>query len=262
MFIYQVDSFASQVFKGNPAAVCLLDAPADEAWMQNLALEMNLSETAYAWPEADGFRLRWFTPKVEVDLCGHATLATAHILWQLQKLTSNEPALFHTRSGLLTCTKQGDWIAMDFPAKIAAEVAAPAGLADALGVAPLFVGNNKMDYLVEIESEEQLRSLKPNFAELGKLPVRGVIVTTRSQSPEYDFVSRFFAPAAGVFEDPVTGSAHTALAPYWAEKLGKSEMTAYQASDRGGVVKVKLTNDRVLLMGQAVTVMKGELLTS
>lgn len=259
MEIYQIDSFTNQVFKGNPAAVCLRDTPADEIWMQNLALEMNLSETAYAWPEGDGFRLRWFTPKVEVDLCGHATLATAHLLWQLKKLPAGGAVRFHTRSGVLTCTQNGEWIEMDFPAKIAVEVSAPAGLAEALGVKPVFVGNNKMDYLVEIESEAELRRLQPNFSELGKLPVRGTIVTARSQSGDYDFVSRFFAPAAGVFEDPVTGSAHTALAPHWAAKLNKTEMVGYQASERGGVVKVIVKGDRVLLGGQAITVMKGEL---
>lgn len=259
MYIYQIDSFTSRVFGGNPAAVCLLEGPADDTWMQKLAMEMNLSETAYAWPEADGYRLRWFTPKVEVDLCGHATLATAHVLWQLQMLGSGEAARFHTRSGLLTCTRNGDWIEMDFPAKLAVEVPAPAGLAEALGVTPLFVGNNKMDYLVEVESEEQLRTLKPNLSELSKLPIRGTIVTARSQSPDYDFVSRFFAPAVGVNEDPVTGSAHTALAPHWAAKLGKTQLVGYQASERGGVVKVTLNRDRVLLGGQAVMVMKGEL---
>ncbi|MDJ1470050.1 PhzF family phenazine biosynthesis protein [Cytophagaceae bacterium DM2B3-1] len=259
MNIYQVDAFTQRIFGGNPAAVCLLEEPAKEEWMQNLAMEMNLSETAFAWPEEDGYRLRWFTPKVEVDLCGHATLATSHILWQLQKLSHDDTARFFTRSGLLTCTKNSDWIEMDFPAKQAIEVTAPEGLTEALGVNPIFVGNNKMDYLIEIESEEVLRNLQPNFSELSKLPIRGTIVTASSQSTDYDFISRFFAPAVGVNEDPVTGSAHTALGPYWAAKLSKTTMTGFQASARGGVVKVRLVNDRVLLGGQAITVMKGEL---
>ncbi len=261
MNIYQLDAFTGQAFRGNPAAVCLIDAPVSDAWMQNLAMEMNLSETAYAWSEADGFRLRWFTPKLEVDLCGHATLATAYLLWHLQTLAAGEIARFYTRSGLLTCIQNGDWIEMDFPAKLATEVPVPAGLAEALGATPVFVGHNKMDYLVEIDSEERLRKLEPNFSEVSKLPVRGIIVTARSQSPAYDFVSRFFAPAAGVNEDPVTGSAHTALAPYWVAKLGKTEMVGYQASARGGIVKVRLNGDRVWLGGQAVMVMKGEILS-
>ncbi|MCU0353104.1 MAG: PhzF family phenazine biosynthesis protein [Cytophagales bacterium] len=262
MRIYQIDAFTNRAFGGNPAAVCVLPQPAPDDWMQRLALEMNLSETAFAWPEADGYRLRWFTPAVEVDLCGHATLATAHSLWETGQLLPNQIARFYTRSGLLTCVRNGDWIEMDFPAKIAVEVSAPVGLAEALGVEPLFVGNNKMDCLVEIDSEERLRNLQPNLSELGKLPVRGIIVTARSQSPAFDFVSRFFGPAAGVNEDPVTGSAHTALAPYWAAKLGKTQMIGYQASARGGVVKVQLEGDRVLLGGQAVTVMQADLLAA
>ena len=262
MRIHQVDAFTNRVFGGNPAAVCVLPQPAPDHWMQALALEMNLSETAFAWLEADGYRLRWFTPAVEVDLCGHATLATAHTLWETGQLLANQIARFYTRSGLLTCVRNGNRIEMDFPAKIATEVPAPVGLAEALGVDPLFVGNNKMDYLVEIDSEERLRNLQPNLSELGRLPVRGIIVTARSQSPAFDFVSRFFAPAAGVNEDPVTGSAHTALAPYWAAKLGKTQMTGYQASARGGVVNVQLEGDRVLLGGQAVTVMQADLLAA
>ncbi len=258
MRIYQIDAFANRPFSGNPAAVVLLEKPAPDDWMQNLAMEMNLSETAYAWPENNGYRLRWFTPAVEVDLCGHATLATAHLLWELNRFPGNESIEFHTRSGKLTCARAGDWIEMDFPAKTAEKISSPAGLAQALNVELIFAGTNKMDYLVEIGSEDELKTLQPNLSELAKLPVRGVIVTCRSASADYDFVSRFFAPAAGINEDPVTGSAHTALAPYWGAKLGKTEMTGYQASARGGVVKMRLVDDRVLLSGQAITVMQGE----
>jgi predicted PhzF superfamily epimerase YddE/YHI9 len=257
--ITQVDSFTDQPFRGNPAAVCILAEPRDERWMQQVALEMNLSETAFLHREADGFRLRWFTPTVEVDLCGHATLASAHVLWEAGHLKPDEPARFHTRSGLLTARRQGTWIEMDFPATPAESVAVPAGLAAALTATPRFVGKNRFDYLVELESEAILRSLRPDFRVLADITPRGVIVTSRSSSTDQDFVSRFFAPAAGIDEDPVTGSAHCCLGPYWQERLGKSELRAYQASPRGGVVRVRVARPRVFLSGQAVTVLRGEL---
>ena len=228
--------------------------------MRNVAREMNLSETAFLAPENDGYRLRWFTPAVEVDLCGHATVASAHVLWQDGHLRHGRQARFHTRSGLLLADQRGEWIELDFPAKIVSESPAPAELLPALGVAQAtFVGKNAFDYLVEIDSEETLRALQPDHSMLKRVPVRGVIVTARS-SGEYDFVSRFFAPGSGIDEDPVTGSAHVALGPYWSGRLGKHEFTAYQASARGGVVRVRLQGDRVLLGGQAVTVMTAELL--
>jgi PhzF family phenazine biosynthesis protein len=258
--IVQVDAFTSKPFGGNPAAVCVLPAPPEEEWMRNVAGEMNLSETAFLHPENGGYRLRWLTPAVEVDLCGHATLASAHVLWEDGHLKCDAAARFYTRSGLLTCVRNGDWIEMDFPAKLAAPADAPLQLADALGADLLWVGRNAFDYLVEVANEAALLSLKPNHHLLRELPVRGVIVTARSRNPEYDFVSRFFAPGAGVDEDPVTGSAHTALAPFWGARLGKSQMTGFQASARGGVVKVRLEQDRVLLSGQAVTVLRGDLL--
>jgi len=258
--IYQVDAFADKPFEGNPAAVCVLSAPRDEPWMQNVAREMNLSETAFLHCEGDGWRLRWFTPKVEVALCGHATLAGAHILWETARLPPAETARFHTKSGLLTAKRNGSGIEMNFPAKIAEPAEMPAGLPDALGVKPLFVARSAFDYLVELDSATTLRAMKPDFARLGELPVRGVIVTSRSDRPEFDFVSRFFAPASGVNEDPVTGSAHCTLGPFWQARLNKSEFTAYQASVRGGVVKVRVAGDRVVLGGQAVTVLRGELL--
>jgi PhzF family phenazine biosynthesis protein len=256
MRLYQIDAFTGQAFRGNPAAVCLLDADRDEAWMQNVAAEMNLSETAFLLPRDDGFSLRWFTPAVEVALCGHATLASAHALYEEQGLQS---ARFHTKSGLLTAERSGDWIELDFPATPPRSSDAPAGLLESLGIrGALYVGLNKFDYVIEVTSEEEVRALAPDFAGLRTMPVRGVIVTSRGS--EYDFISRFFAPAVGVDEDPVTGSAHCALTPYWAAKLGKDAMTAYQASKRGGVVRVRLVGNRVKLIGQAVTVLRGELL--
>jgi PhzF family phenazine biosynthesis protein len=258
--IVQVDAFTACPFTGNPAAVCVLEAPPTDQWMRDVAREMNLSETAFLTPHADGYNLRWFTPAVEVDLCGHATVASAHVLWEDEHLPPGRQACFHTRSGLLLADRRGDWIELDFPAKVATPAEPPPNLLPALGVQARFVARNQFDYLVEVESEETLRAMTPDFTALRKVPVRGVIVTARPSSTEFDFVSRFFAPAAGVDEDPVTGSAHCALGPYWAERLGKSEFAAYQASARGGVVRVRLSGDRVILGGQAVTVLRGELL--
>jgi predicted PhzF superfamily epimerase YddE/YHI9 len=255
--LLQVDAFTGTPFRGNPAAVCLLDRERDAEWMQNVATEMNLSETAFLLPNDDGFSLRWFTPSVEVDLCGHATLASAHALWEEGVLEGE--ARFHTRSGLLTAARNGDWIELDFPVKAEEPAEAPPLLLESLGAKPTYIGRNAWDYLVEVASEDEVRALNPDHQRLRTIPVRGVIVTARSASPEFDFVSRFFAPGSGVDEDPVTGSAHCALTPYWAKKLGKSEMTAFQASRRGGVVRVRLEGDRVKLGGRAVTVFRGDL---
>jgi len=257
--IIQVDAFTNKAFAGNPAAVCVLSERREDPWLQNVAREMNLSETAFLWKREDGFDLRWFTPAVEVDLCGHATLASAHVLWEEGHLPEATRACFHTRSGLLKADRRGDWIELDFPAKPEQAAAVPAGLVEALGVIPRYVGKNKFDYLVEVDSEQVVRNVKPNFSQLGTLPVRGVIVTSGSDSPEFDFVSRFFAPAAGINEDPVTGSSHCCLGPFWANRLKKKELMAYQASARGGVMRVRVEGDRVHLGGQAVTVMRGEL---
>jgi PhzF family phenazine biosynthesis protein len=256
--IVQVDAFTAQPFAGNPAAVCVLSAPADEQWMKDIAREMNLSETAFLHPENEGYRLRWLTPAVEVDLCGHATLASAHVLWEDGHLPPDENARFHTRSGLITCERLHNWIEMDFPAKLEQPTEPPPQLAQALGVKPIYVGKNQFDYLVEVEDEKTLRALQPNHHLLRQIPVRGVIATAKGT--DYDFVSRYFAPGSGIDEDPVTGSAHTALAPFWGKRLGKTEMVGYQASARGGVVKVRLAGDRVIISGQAVIVMHGELL--
>lgn len=257
--IFQVDAFTRTPFAGNPAAVCLLDDPAPEAWMQSVAAEMNLSETAFLHPEANGFRLRWFTPKKEVRLCGHATLASAHVLWESSVLPPHAQARFHTLSGLLTAELEGDWIAMDFPARVHAACQPPEGLLAALGADPISVNCRETVYLLELENEAAVRAMTPDFAALSRLPVRSVIVTARSEQPEFDIVSRYFAPAVGINEDPVTGSAHCALAPYWSTKLGKQELSAFQASARGGALRVRLVGERVILCGQAVTVLSGEL---
>ena len=261
--IYQVDAFTDRPFAGNPAGVCILPEPADENWMQNVAREMNLSETAFIHlrPFGKGYVLRWFTPAAEVDLCGHATLASAHILWETGQIQEDQQAQFHTRSGLLTAIKKGEWIEMDFPAKPEHSATSPRDLQKALGVKVKYTGRNQFDYLVEVESEEVVRKMQPDISLLKTLPVRGVMVTSRATSKGFDFVSRFFAPAVGVNEDPVTGSAHCCLGPYWSKKnQGQSEFVAFQASPRGGVVRVKVAGERVILGGQAVTVMRAELL--
>jgi PhzF family phenazine biosynthesis protein len=259
LHITQVDSFTNRPFAGNPAGVCILPRAADEAWMLKVASEMNLAETAFLVPQRDGYDLRWFTPTVEVDLCGHATLASAHVLWEDRHLEPNAQARFHTKSGLLTADRRDPWIELDFPATPATPAEAPPGLIEALGAKPRFVGRSKFDYLVELEDEATVRRLDPDLGAVARVKTRGVIVTSRAGDGRYDFVSRFFAPQSGVPEDPVTGSAHCALAPYWSAKLGKKELMAYQASARGGEIRLRLEGDRVRLGGQAVTVLRGEL---
>jgi PhzF family phenazine biosynthesis protein len=257
--ILVVDAFTDRPFSGNPAAVCLLPAWRDDRWLANLAAEMKHSETAYLVRNADGFDLRWFTPAVEVDLCGHATLASAHALWEEGAAPPNAPIRFATRSGTLTATRKNGRIELDFPINPPEPVEPPADLLPALGVEARYVGKSRFDYLVEVGSEAVLRKMTPDYKRLSSAPVRGTIVTCRSSEPRFDFVSRFFAPAAGVDEDPVTGSAHCCLAAYWQKQLGKDEFVAYQASPRGGVVYVRVANNRTILGGQAVTVTKGEL---
>lgn len=259
--IYQVDAFAERPFTGNPAGVCILERAAPEKWMQAVASEMNVAETAFLVPRDDGsFDLRWFTPLVEVDLCGHATLASAQVLWEEGRLKHDETARFHTKSGLLTAWREADTIRMDFPSEPVTATQAPSPLTDALGVPIVFAGKNRMDWLVEVPDEAAVTSVRPDLPALISLAVRGVIVTARSDSPKRDFVSRFFAPGAGVDEDPVTGSAHCALAPYWAGKLGKPALVGYQASTRGGMVECTVAGDRVVLGGRAVTVLRATLL--
>jgi PhzF family phenazine biosynthesis protein len=260
--LYQVDAFAEKPFSGNPAAVCLLDGPREDAWMKAVAREMNLSETAFLEKRPDGFVLRWFTPAVEVDLCGHATLASAHVLFESGRLGAGETARFHTKSGLLSAEWRDGRIELDFPCEPAEEFPLPAAVGQALGIRPVWQGRNRLDYLIELDSEEAVRSLSPNFEKLRAASegARGVIVTSRSSSDGFDFVSRFFAPAVGIDEDPVTGSAHCCLGPFWAERLGRSELSAWQASSRGGALGVGVAGDRVRLLGRAVTVFRGELL--
>lgn len=261
--ILVVDAFTDRPFGGNPAAVCVLPGPREASWMQQLAQEMNLSETAFTHPEpdSDALRLRWFTPTVEVDLCGHATLATAHALWSEGHLPPSAPARFQTRSGLLTAERRDGWISLDFPATpvIQPRLADLDALAEILGAPVRFAGLSKFDLLVELESETAVRRLQPSIDRLAALPVRGVIVTARAEMLGFDFVSRFFAPQVGVAEDPVCGSAHCCLGPYWGERLSKTDLMAFQASSRGGVLRIGLSGDRVALGGQAVTVIRGEL---
>jgi len=256
--VFTVDAFTDKPFSGNPAGVCILSEERDELWMQSFAREMNLSETAFLKESDNGYSLRWFTPKVEVDLCGHATLASAHILFERSYLRREEQARFHTKSGLLTATSKESWIELDFPKQPVTPSPPPSGLIESLGVRPKFVGKNALYYIVEVDSEEIVRSLKPNFGQLASVPVNGVAVTSKATTPDFDFVSRFFAPAFGINEDPVTGSSHCGLGPFWEERLHKSELTAYQASARGGVIYVRVASNRVFLGGRAITILQGE----
>ncbi|MEX2425939.1 MAG: PhzF family phenazine biosynthesis protein [Thermomicrobiaceae bacterium] len=257
--IRQIDAFTSVPFKGNPAGVCILEAPADAAWMQSVAAEMNVAETAFIWPEGDAFRLRWFTPATEVELCGHATLASAHALWESGTLSDGQQAVFNTLSGRLTAVREGDWIVLDFPVESSRETLDTDAISAAIGTDVLAACCNRFDFLAEVASAAQVRDLEPDLRAISALDCRGLIVTATSDDARYDFVSRFFGPAVGVDEDPVTGSAHCFLGPYWADRLGRTELTGYQASARGGVVNVALHGDRVRLKGQAVTVLVGEL---
>ena len=260
MKIFQVDAFTNEAFKGNPAGVCLLSEERSDLWMQNIASEMNLSETAFIYKQNENYSLRWFTPTVEVDLCGHATLASAHILWERKYVKDDSPIKFYTKSGILSATKNRDWIELDFPIEPAENSAIPDNLLESLSIEPLYVGKNRFDYIIEVESEEIIKNVNPDYKLLSTVNCRGVIITSISKSKDYDFVSRFFAPAAGMNEDPVTGSAHCCLAPYWKEKLNKNEFIAYQTSKRGGILKISIRDDRTYIAGQAVTVFSGELL--
>lgn len=261
--IYQVDAFASEPFKGNPAAVCPLEAPRDEEWMQKVAAEMNLSETAFVVPREDSFDLRWFTPTTEVALCGHATLASSHVLWETERLEAGEPARFNTKSGRLAANKRPDGIEIDLPLISISECDPPAEVLEALRIEPGYCGATEtspdLHYLMEVHSEDAVRNLKPDFGLLGGIDA-GVIVTAPSSGAGCDFVSRFFASYWGIDEDPVTGAAHCSLVPFWSQRLGKVEVMGFQASARGGYVKGRVKGDRVALLGQAVTVLRGRLL--
>lgn len=257
--IYQVDAFTEQAFKGNPAAVCILPEDRNDAWLQDVAREMNLSETAFLVAHGDGFHLRWFTPTTEVDLCGHATLASAHVLWESLTLKTDQEARFETLSGRLSARKKDRLIELDFPAEPGEQTCMQPDF-EALGIKPLSICKTRTNYLMEVANEEMVRTLKPDMAVIRKLPVQGLIVTSRASTPGFDFVSRYFAPKVGIDEDPVTGSAHCTLGPYWSAKLGKDELKAYQASQRGGVLTVRVAGDRVIIGGHAVTVFRAELL--
>ena len=255
--IYTVDAFAEAPFRGNPAGVCFLMGHQPDEWMQQLAQEMNLSETAFFMQKEGAYALRWFTPATEVDLCGHATLATAHIIWESQLVGPEEEIFFETRSGILTAKRKDDWIELNFPAKAPSPCDMPAGLAESLGIQPISSHRNEFDYLLECATADEVRNVKPDFKALSKVECRGVMVTAPSDLPDQDYICRFFAPAVGVDEDPVTGSAHCCLAPYWSGKLGKMKLRGYQASERGGIVETELLGDRVLLRGKAITVVQG-----
>ena len=259
MKIFTVDAFTDKLFSGNPAGVCILDEDMSENTMLSIAAEMNLSETAFVKKIDEGFSLKWFTPKVEVQLCGHATLATAHILWEQGILSQNEEARFHTLSGLLTVTNDNGEYEMNFPAYTVKDVSPNEKLIEALNVTPINFAEAEYHHICELESEEQLRNVSPSMETLMGLEKFGTIVTAKSNSNDYDFVSRFFAPSKGVNEDPVTGSAHCSLGPYWMQKTGRDYFTAYQASQRGGVVKIKMNDGRVLLKGRAVTFLRGDI---
>ena len=258
--IYQVDSFTNKPFAGNPAGVCILSEAAEEEWMQSIAREMNLSETAFLHGQKNEYQLRWFTPATEVDLCGHATLASAHILWETGQSSRREEIRFHTNSGILKAYCDHPWIRLDFPTQAAETVKIPDGLSSALGAVPGYAGLNRLGYLAVFDKESIIRQMNPDFTSLKKVPPGVVMVTAPANGQEFDFVSRFFAPALGIDEDPVTGAAHCCLGPYWSDKLGKTALMAYQASERGGIVSVRVQDDRVILGGQAVTVMKIEMI--
>ena len=259
--IWQVDAFTPEPFKGNPAGVCLLSEPATEAWMMSVAAEINASETAFLHPQGPGFSLRWFAPTTEVDLCGHGTLAAAHVLFSQNVLAGDQTVRFFTKSGELTArTLPQGWIELDFPANPTQEAPAPPELAAALGVTPQFVGRDRFDYLVLVDDAALVRALAPDMSLLKKVDTRGVMVTAPGDEPGLDFLSRFFCPRLGMDEDPVTGSAHCVLGPFWRERLGKDQMLAYQASRRGGYVKVAVRGERVALAGQACSVLRCELL--
>jgi PhzF family phenazine biosynthesis protein len=258
--IFQIDAFTSEPFKGNPAAVCLMTEKSTDAWMQQVAMEMNLSETAFLLPEGQGWRLRWFTPLLEVDLCGHATLASTFVLFQQKLIDTGSTIHFFTRSGELTAFEKDDWITLDFPAFFEQPYPQAGQLAKILKINPIDVIQSGENVIVEMSSEKEVRSLYPDFSRLIKLPMHGLVVTAHSDQSEFDFISRYFAPWVGINEDPVTGSAHACLGPYWQRRLGKSTFRAFQASNRGGVLGVEVKGERVLISGQAVLVLSGEII--
>ncbi|MCG8419902.1 MAG: PhzF family phenazine biosynthesis protein [Proteobacteria bacterium] len=265
--IYQVDAFTDRPFGGNPAAVCLLDQPRDAVWMQSVAAEMNLSETAFLVPEGAAFGLRWFTPQIEVPLCGHATLASAHTLWETGKVESDQTEIrFATRSGQLIARRVSRGIELDFPAITGEKGQITDQVARAIPASPervAIVVDDSMPgvvFVLELASADAVREVEPDLSDLRRPDAPSIIVTARSDSDGVDFVSRCFFPSAGIDEDPVTGAAHCVLATYWRDRLGRDEMVAYQASRRGGTLGIRVSGDRVRIAGAAVTVLRGSLI--
>ncbi|WP_445383466.1 PhzF family phenazine biosynthesis protein [Robiginitalea sp. IMCC43444] len=255
--MYQVDAFTSELFHGNPAAVCLLEEWLPDPLMQAIAAENNLAETAFAVQTGSIYELRWFTPETEVALCGHATLATAHVIYST-KADTTSPIKFKSRErGILEVHKEGSWLVLDFPSEKPETVDEPTGLFEAIGLNPTALYKGLTDYMLIYENEDQIRSLQVDFTKLNRIPARGVIASAPGDTE--DFVSRFFAPQSGVPEDPVTGSAHTLLIPYWAKRLGKNKLSARQLSARGGELKCEFHGDRVRIAGQAITYMTADI---
>ena len=254
-----INTFTDQAFRGNPAAVCLLTGEKESSWMQTITKEINIPTTAFICLINGEYHLRWFTPSTEIPICGHGTLASSYFLWEKGFVDKENSITFHTKSGVLKAHLIDGWIQLQFPAIIEENVVAPELLIKALGVKPVYVGKSRLDYLVEVESEEIVRNLKPNIELIAQLPVRGVIVTSHSNSNEFDFVSRFFSPAQGINEDYVNGSSHCCLGPYWKNKLHKTDFIAYQASERGGIIKVKVLDDNIFLSGKSITFFEGKL---
>jgi PhzF family phenazine biosynthesis protein len=258
--VYIVDAFSERAFKGNNAAVVLVDHTMDGGWMHNMALELGQPATAYVVAEGRGWRVKLYTPKVEIMLCGHATLAAAHVLWESGRVPKTESILFHTGKGDIKAVRtEGEFIEMDYPLQPVEEANLPAQLAGAFPHPPVFVGRSAMDYFVELESPADVKQLKPDLEKVGALDARGLIVTSHSLTPDYDYVTRFFSPQCGIPEDPVTGSAQCTLAPYWSQKTGKQNMVSFQASERGGCIRVRMNGTRVYISGRALTVLEGEL---
>ncbi|MEQ2528453.1 PhzF family phenazine biosynthesis protein [Bacillaceae bacterium CLA-AA-H227] len=254
-----INTFTEKAFEGNPAAVCFLREEKGSNWMQNVAKEINLPTTAFIHSLNKAYNLRWFTPTTEIPICGHGTLASSYFLWEKGLMDKDKCITYKTKSGVLKAELMDGWIQLQFPAIYEEKTIAPDLLLMSLAVQPIYVGKSNLDYLVEVESEEIVRNLKPNIELIAKLPVRGVIVTSKSNTNEYDFLSRFFSPSQGIIEDYVNGSSHCCLGPYWKNKLNKTEFTAYQASERGGILRVRVLDNNVLLSGKAVTIFEGKL---
>ena len=259
MLMSIINTFTEEAFKGNPAAVCYLNEEKDPNWMQAVAKEINVPTTAFIRSLNNEYSLRWFTPTTEIPICGHGTLASSFFFWFLGFVDKEKSITFHTKSGVLKAQLIDDWVQLQFPAILEEKVVVPDLLIKALGVEPVYVGKNKLDYLVEVESEDIVRNLKPNIDLITQLPVRGVIVTSQSSTNELDFISRFFSPAQGIIEDYVNGSSHCCLGPYWKNKLHKTDFIAYQASERGGIIKVRVLDENVLLCGKSITIFDGQL---